>query len=89
MAAPPLPPPTRRLVGLLLVISGGMLGLGLLLKVYVAVYSWSTGSYQSPSATLLSVNLVGLLASGLLMRMGLRLRRGDTGRRNPNADEML
>ena len=89
MATPPLPPPTRRLVGLLLMVSGVMLGVGLLLKVYVAVYSWTTGSYQSPSAALLTVNLVGLLASGLLMRMGLRMRRGDNARQNPNPNGML
>jgi len=89
MATPPLPPTTRRLVGLLLMLSGAMLGVGLLLKVYVAVYSWNVGGYESPSAAVLSVNLVGLLASGLLMRMGLRMRRGDTARRNPNADEIL
>ncbi|WP_156176444.1 hypothetical protein [Hymenobacter terrenus] len=87
--AAPLPPPTRRLVGLLLVLSGGLLALGLSLKVYVSVYSWRTVGLQSQSALLLSVNLVGLLASGLLMRMGLRMRRGITSRRNPNADEML
>ncbi|MDB5234289.1 MAG: hypothetical protein JWR44_1282 [Hymenobacter sp.] len=89
MATPPLPPATRRLVGLLLMLSGGMLGVGLLLKAYVAVYGMATVGYQSSSAVLLTVNLVGLLASGLLMRMGLRMRRGETGRRDPNADEIL
>ena len=72
-------------------ISGGMLGAGLLLKVYVSLYSWNTAGYQSPSALMLSVNLVGLLACGLLMRMGLRMRRGEpplTGRR-PDEDEIL
>ncbi|WP_310394391.1 hypothetical protein [Hymenobacter sp.] len=89
MAPPPLPPVTRRLVGLLLLFSGGLLGVGLLLKVAVSVYSWNTAGAQSPSALLLSVNLVGLLASGLLMRWGLRLRRGHGSARNPNADEIL
>jgi hypothetical protein len=77
------------LVGLLLVLSGGLLGVGLLLKVYVGVYSWVTSGYLAPSAVMLTVNLVGLLASGLLMRMGLHMRRGDNSPRNPNADEML
>ncbi|GAC1372018.1 MAG: hypothetical protein NVSMB30_12300 [Hymenobacter sp.] len=70
-------------------LSGALLGIGLLLKVYVGVYSWNTNGSQTPSAVMLTVNLVGLLASGLLMRMGLRMRRGDTGRRNPEADEIL
>ena len=89
MTTPPLPPATRRLVGLLLMLSGGLLGVGLLLKVAVGVYSWNTGGAQSPSAVLLSVNLLGLLASGLLMRWGLRIRRGTGTFRNPNADEIL
>lgn len=87
--AAPLPPPMRRLVGLLLMLSGGLLGIGLLLKVYVGVYSWNTVGYQSPTALKLSVNLVGLLASGLLMRMGLRMRRGGRTARDTDADEML
>ena len=70
-------------------LSGGLLGLGLLLKVAVGVYSWNAAGDQSPSALLLSVNLVGLLASGLLMRWGLRLRRGDDAGRHPDANEML
>ena len=89
MAPPPLPPATRRLVGLLLMLSGGLLGLGLLLRVAAGVYSWQTGGPQSPSAALLTVNLVGLLASGLLVRWGRRLRRGDGLGRNPHADGML
>jgi hypothetical protein len=89
MATPPLPPATRRLVGLLLVISGALLGVGLLLKVYVAVYMWYFSGYQSPMALLLSAYLVGLLASGLLMRLGLRTRRGEGNHRNPNANEIL
>ena len=89
MATPFLTPTTRRLVGTLLMLSGGLMGVGLLLKVYVGVYNWNTVGYQSPTALMLSVNLVGLLASGFLMRIGLRMRRGDTSRRDPNADEIL
>lgn len=90
MATPPqLPPATRRLVGLFLLLSGGLLGLGLLLKVAVGVYYWNTGGPQSSSAVLLSANLLGLLASGLLMRWGLRVRRGIDTFRDPNANEIL
>ena len=89
MATSPLHPSTRRLVGLLLIVSGGLLGLGLLLKVAVGVYAWSTAGMQSPSALLLSANLVGLLASGLLMRWGLRMRRGTPALRDPKANEIL
>jgi hypothetical protein len=90
MATPtPLPPATRRLVGLLLMLSGGLLGLGLLLKVAVGVYAWNTMGSLNPSALLLTVNLVGLLASGLLMRWGLRIRRGTDTWRNPNGNEIL
>ncbi|UOQ98332.1 hypothetical protein MUN81_02315 [Hymenobacter sp. 5317J-9] len=89
MPTPPLPPPTRRLVGLLLALSGVLLGIGMLLKVYVAVYMWYTSGAQNASALLLSAYLVGLLASGLLVRMGLRMRRGENNRRDPDANEML
>ena len=89
MATPPLPPATQRLVGLLLIVSGGLLGLGLLLKVAVGAYSWNAGSPESPSALLLTVNLVALLASGFLMRWGLRMRRGTSMHRDPKADEIL
>jgi hypothetical protein len=86
--AAPLPPATSRLVGLLLIISGLLMGLGLLLRIAVSIYSWNLGGPQDTLATMLSVNLLGLLASGLLMRWGLRMRRG-TAARNPNADEIL
>ena len=64
------------------------MGLGLLLRIAVSIYSWNIGGAQDTLATILSVNLLGLLASGLLMRWGLRMRRGTTAR-NPNADEIL
>ena len=89
MATPPLAPATNRLVGLLLMVSGGLLGLGLLLKLAVGTYSWYTNGIQTPSFLLLSVNLLGLLGSGLLMRWGLRMRRGSGLFRDPNANEIL
>ena len=89
MATTPLPPATNRLVGLLLMVSGGLLGFGLLLKLVVGTYSWYTNGIQTPSFLLLSVNLLGLLASGLLMRWGLRTRRGTSVFRDPNANEIL
>ena len=89
MATTPLAPATSRLVGLLLLVSGGLLGLGLLLKLAVGTYNWYTNGIQSPSFLLLSVNLLGLLASGLLMRWGLRMRQGGSRFRNPNANEIL
>jgi hypothetical protein len=84
-----LPPATRRLVGFLLIISGFLLGVGLLLKVGVSVYGLYTGNPAGSSIALLSVNLLGLLASGLLMRWGLQMRRGSSSSRNPNSNEML
>ncbi|OGX84098.1 hypothetical protein BEN48_16560 [Hymenobacter glacialis] len=77
------------MVGMLLLLSGGMLGVGLLMKVFLGAYSWSTVGYQSPTALKLTANLVGLLACGLLMRMGLRMRRGGRTARDADADEML
>ena len=88
MPTPPLPPATNRLVGLLLLLSGALLGLGLLLKIGTTLYAWNTGGDELPVG-LLAINLLGLLASGLLMRWGLRMRRGQDGFRNPNANEIL
>jgi len=88
MATPPLPPATNRLVGLLLLFSGFLLGLGLLLKIGVMLYRWNTGVAELPVG-LLAINLLGLLAGGLLMRWGLRLRRGTSTSRSPSADEIL
>lgn len=89
MPTPPLPPATSRLVGLLLILSGFLLGLGLLLKIGVGMYSWYTGGPGGASIILLSVNLLGLLAGGLLMRWGLQMRRGHSAQRNPNSNEIL
>lgn len=70
-------------------MSGVLLALGLLLKVYVAVVSWNATG-QNYSFSILSVLLLGLLASGLLVRMGLRMRRGDDlSRRDPDTDGIL
>ena len=88
MASPSFPPVTRRLIGLFLMMSGALLGLGLLLRVALGVYTWNTSDGLNASA-LLSVNLVGLLASGLLMRWGLRMRRGPAATRDPKANEIL
>lgn len=88
MATPPLPPATNRLVGLLLLFSGFLLGLGLLLKIGVMLYRWNTGVAELPVG-LLAINLLGLMAGGLLMRWGLRLRRGTSTSRSPSADEIL
>ncbi len=88
MASPSFPPATRRLIGLFIMMSGALLGLGLLLRVALGVYTWNTSDGLNASA-LLSVNLVGLLASGLLMRWGLRMRRGPEAARDPKANEIL
>ena len=85
----PLPPATRRLTGLLGMMSGGLLALGLLLQVAVGVYSWNTAGAASPSVVLLLVNLLGLLASGLLVRYGRQLRRGDAPTDGPDPDPIL
>lgn len=88
MATAPSSSNTNRLVGLLLLLSGALLGLGLLLKIGVMLYDWNKGD-TTLAVGLLSLNLLALLASGLLMRWGLRMRRGQSDARDPNADEIL
>ncbi|GAB3587853.1 hypothetical protein GCM10027345_39110 [Hymenobacter daeguensis] len=70
-------------------LSGFLLGLGLLLRVGVSVYGWYSGTPTGTSITLLSVNLLGMLASGLLMRWGLQMRRGNNSPHDPDSSEML
>jgi hypothetical protein len=75
-------------VGLLLALSGGLLGIAMLLRVGISVYDLVTYGPDGAFAIQLSMNLVGLLASGLLLRWGLKMRRGIRFR-DPNANEIL
>lgn len=70
-------------------ISGLLLGLGLLLKVGVGLYSWYSNEMQDVPVGLLAINLLGLLGSGLLMRWGLQMRRGSSAAPNPDRNEIL
>ena len=88
MATAPPTSNTNRIVGLLLLLSGALLGLGLLLKIGIMLYGWNKGD-AALSVGLLSLNLLALLASGMLMRWGLRIRRGQSDARDPHADEIL
>ena len=70
-------------------LSGALLALGFLLKMYVGIYSWRTMGMQRNTILLLAVNLVALLASGFIVRWGLHLRRDNNAPRNPDSDEIL
>ena len=86
MANVPLSPGSRRLVGLLLVISGILLGLGQLIRLSLAFYTWSqTGGLN---VVMLIVNLLALVGAGLLVRYGRRLLRGGHLRDGP-ADNII
>ena len=86
MANVPLSSGSRRLVGLLLVISGILLGLGQLIRVGLAFYTWSQTS--GLNLVMLLVNLLALVGAGLLVRYGRRLLRGGQLRDGP-ADETI
>ena len=86
MANVPLSPASRRLVGLLLVISGILLGLGQLIRLGLAYYDWSRTAILN--VVMLIVNLLALVGAGLLVRYGRRLLRGGQLSDGP-ADETI
>jgi hypothetical protein len=71
-----MPASTRRLVGWLLVVAGILLALGQLIRLGVAAYSWSAANTEVLALGLLLINMLGLVAAGLLVRYGRRLLRG-------------
>lgn len=73
----PLPPATRRLVGLLFLISGALLVLGQLLRMYVIYTLYSERGPDSVTSVQLIINLSLLVLGLLMLRYGWRERRGN------------
>ena len=76
MAAPrPLPPVTRRFVGLLLLMAGVLLALGVLLQVYVAVYMGRQNGFAYVGWPRVGTLALGLVTAAVLAYYGRQLRR--------------
>jgi phosphate/sulfate permease len=85
--SPFLKPATTRIVGGLVVAMGILMALGLFIRIGVAVYGWSKTNFIELGW--LFFNLLGLVASGLLVRYGRRLIQGGHLSDGPAQETML
>jgi|GEM_PF-6800725 len=87
MARSFLRPGTRRVVGGLFVAAGILLALGLAIRLALLAYSWSSATIQPYG--LLLLNLLALVAAGLMIRYGRQLARGGRLSDGPADETML
>ncbi|SNC75708.1 hypothetical protein SAMN06265337_3014 [Hymenobacter gelipurpurascens] len=73
----PLSPATRRLVGLMFLLSGALLVIGQVLRMYVMYTLYSESGPESVTSVQLVINLSMLVLGLLLLRYGWRERRGN------------
>ena len=87
----PLPAAHSRLVGLLFIVSGVLLALGLLVRLVLMAYLWEQTQADTAALPLGLVlfNLLGLVAAGLLVRYGRRLRQGGSMGTGPVGEILL
>jgi hypothetical protein len=86
MARSFLRPGTRRVVGGLFVAAGILLALGLIIRLALLAYAW--GSADNQPYGLLLLNMLALVAAGLMIRYGRQLVRGG-GLSDGPADETM
>ncbi|TGD81418.1 hypothetical protein [Hymenobacter wooponensis] len=73
----PLSPPTRRLVGLLFLLSGALLVIGEALRMYVLYTLYATQGPNAITSVQIVINLTLLVLGLLMLRYGWRERRGN------------
>ncbi|WP_426493228.1 hypothetical protein [Hymenobacter sp. 102] len=73
----PLPPNTRRLVGLLFLIAGFMLLVGVALRLYVVYDAYQRLGADAVTSTKLVLYLMMVIGGVLMLRYGWRERRGN------------
>lgn len=70
-----LSPATRRLVGLMLIVAGGLLMLAQVLRFGVLAAQWKSGGWPLLNSTYLVLTVLMLGLGVLLVRYGWRLRQ--------------
>lgn len=73
----PLPPATRRLVGLLFLLAGVLLLIGVGLRLSVIYYEFQRLGSEAINSTRLILSLVMLVTAILMLRYGWRERTGN------------
>ncbi|MET4105437.1 hypothetical protein [Hymenobacter sp. UYP22] len=73
----PLPPTTRRLVGLLFLLAGFLLLLGVALRLYVVYDTYQRLGADAVASTQLVIYLIMLVGAVMMLRYGWRERRGN------------
>jgi multisubunit Na+/H+ antiporter MnhB subunit len=73
----PLPPNTRRLVGLLFLIAGFMLLVGVALRLYVVYDAYQRLGTDAVTSSRLVLYLMMVVGGVLMLRYGWRERRGN------------
>ncbi|RSK37093.1 hypothetical protein [Hymenobacter metallilatus] len=73
----PLPPATRRLVGLLFLIAGFLLLLGVALRLYVIYDAYQRLGADAVGSTQLILSLMMVIGGVMMLRYGWRERRGN------------
>ncbi|MCA8831770.1 hypothetical protein [Hymenobacter pini] len=73
----PLPPRTRRFVGLLFLIAGFLLLLGVALQLYVVYDAFQRMGNEAVSSTRLILLLMMVVGGVMMLRYGWRERRGN------------
>lgn len=70
-----LSPATRRLVGLMLIVAGGLLVAAQILRFGVTAAEWQQGGWNAVETTYLVLTVLMLAVGVLIIRYGWRMRR--------------
>ncbi|RTQ53263.1 hypothetical protein EJV47_00545 [Hymenobacter gummosus] len=70
-----LSPTTRRLVGLMLIVAGGLLVIAQVLRFAVTAAEWQQGGWNAVQTTYLVLSVLMLSLGVLIIRYGWRMRQ--------------
>ncbi|MCC3157790.1 hypothetical protein LJ737_11120 [Hymenobacter sp. 15J16-1T3B] len=70
-----LSPATRRLVGLMLIVAGGLLVTAQVLRFGVSAAEWQQGGWNAVQPTYLVLSVLMLVLGALIIRYGWRMRQ--------------